>query len=148
MKLRPEQSAGGVVFKKENGKTLWLVVSPNGQSWWGLPKGHIGDKVRNETKEEAASREVKEETNIAAEIVNEIPHQTQYMFRKQNYLIKKTVYYFLMKYISGELTVQSTEIREAKWVTKEEAEKIITYEGDKEAFKTLSSQLSGAVEGT
>ena len=60
--LRKEFSAGGVVIKDR--KEVLLIKNPS--NVWTFPKGHIEP---GETKEEAALREVKEETNIDAEIV-------------------------------------------------------------------------------
>jgi 8-oxo-dGTP pyrophosphatase MutT (NUDIX family) len=139
MKFVTEEAAGGIVYKKEGGKTLYLIVQPLSKTWWGFPKGRVGDKVRNETKEVAAVREVKEETGITAKIVNQKPAETHYMFRLHQYLVKKTAYYFLMEYISGEVQRQEAEIAEVRWVTREELEKTVTYKSDLESFQKLTS---------
>ena len=63
-KIKREYSAGGIVYKKEDGKIGWLVVQPSAedQLWrqgrWQLPKGWIDE---GETSQQAAVREVKEE---------------------------------------------------------------------------------------
>ena len=139
--FKTETSAGGIVYKKEGEKTLWLVTQHSLHKGWGFPKGLVGDKVREEPMEVAASREVKEEGGIEAKIVAKLPKPVSYMYRFQNYLIRKTVYYFLMAYVSGDPKDHDWEVSEAKFLTKEEVEKTLTFKSDKEAFKLALIKL-------
>lgn len=70
--MKFEFSAGGVVYKKEGDKMLILISKHSGHHGWVFPKGFIGDKIKNETKENTAVREVEEETGIKAEIEKEL----------------------------------------------------------------------------
>ena len=54
--MKREFSAGGVVFKKENGTTRILVSQHSGHHGWVFPKGFIGDKIEGESKEDTALR--------------------------------------------------------------------------------------------
>src|SRR5437868_3767608 len=101
MKNVTEFSAGGIVYKKTPDGLLWLVIQNSSHKGWSFPKGKIGDKIHNETKEVAALREVEEEGGIKAKIVKDIPYESHYFYRFRDYLIKKTVYFFIMEYISG-----------------------------------------------
>ena len=56
-----EESAGGIVFKKENNETYILVTQHSQHHGWGFPKGLID---AGEDKQKAALREVKEEGGI------------------------------------------------------------------------------------
>lgn len=137
MKVVHQISAGGLVFKKEKNRTLWLIVQHSAHKGWVFPKGLVGDKVDNESLEEAALREVEEEGGVKAKIILKQPVKTFYQYHWQNKLIKKTVYYFLMEYLAGDPKNHDWEVSEAKFVTDEEVKKTLTYQSDKEAFEKI-----------
>lgn len=137
MKIVYQTSAGGVVFKKEDNKTFWLVVQHSGHKGWVFPKGLVGDTVKNESMEEAALREVEEEGGVKTKIISKEPVKTFYQYRYQDELIKKTVYYFLMEYVSGNPNDHDWEVSEAKFVSTDELRKILTYPSDKQAFEKI-----------
>lgn len=137
MKVVYQISAGGVVFKKEKNRTLWLIVQHAAHKGWVFPKGLVGDKVDNESLEEAALREVEEEGGVRAKIIWKQPVKTLYQYRWQNNLIKKTVYYFFMGYLAGDPKNHDWEVSDAKFVTDEEVKKTLTYQSDKEAFEKI-----------
>lgn len=136
MKIKYEISAGGIVFKK-NKKCLWLVVQHSQHKGWVFPKGLVGDKKINEKMEEAALREVEEEGGVKAKIVYKKPVKVNYMYRFNEYLIKKTVYYFLMEYITGDPKNHDWEVSEAKFLSPDEVKKTLTYTSDKKAFEKI-----------
>ncbi len=143
MKVKREVSAGGIVYKKEGGKTKWLIAQHSYHKGWIFPKGLVGDKAKEEQKEEAALREVEEEGGIKAKIVHREPVIINYAYRWQDNLVKKTVYYFLMEYLSGDPKNHDWEVLEAKFINDEEIKKTLTYKSDKEAFeKALNVFLS------
>lgn len=137
MKIIYQTSAGGIVFKKENNKTLWLVVQHSGHKGWVFPKGLVGDKVKNEPMRDAALREVEEEGGVKAKIVSKEPVKTFYQYRYQNELIKKSVFYFLMEYLSGNPKDHDWEVMEAKFIPTEKVGKTLTYPSDKQAFEKI-----------
>ncbi|MDH7476530.1 MAG: NUDIX domain-containing protein [Microgenomates group bacterium] len=145
MKIKNEVSAGGIVYKKIvlNSKTdrLWLVCQHSQHKGWVFPKGLVGDKKADESMEEAALREVEEEGGVKTKIVGHQPIKVQYMYRFQNYLVKKTVYYFLMEYLSGDPKNHDWEVSEAKFITEDAVKKILTYPSDKEAFNKILTFL-------
>ena len=65
-RIKHERSAGGLVLKRENGTYSGLLIGRNTPRIWSLPKGHV---EVDETIEEAAVREVREETAVQATIV-------------------------------------------------------------------------------
>ena len=67
---------------------------------WSLPKGHLED---GETAEQAAVREVAEETGIDAVVVAMLG-SIDYWFVTEDYRVHKTVHHFLLRALGGELS--------------------------------------------
>ena len=132
--IAKEYSAGGIVYKKENGEVKWLVTQHSQNTKWSFPKGLIGDKKNGEKKEESALREVKEEGGIKAEIVFDKPFVNEYFYFFNKQRIFKTVYFFLMKYLSGDIKDHDFEVSEAKWLSEEEVLKTLSFPADKKMF--------------
>lgn len=132
--MKKEFSAGGVVFKRQNGNTLWLISQHSQHKGWVFPKGLIGDTIDNESREDTAVREVKEETGIDAEIVKELPTAVQYWYRFKEEKIFKTVYFYLMKHHGGDFKERDHEMMDVRWATEEDVKKTLTYNNDKKAF--------------
>jgi len=137
MKVREEVSAGGVVYKEEGGKTLWLICQHSQHKGWVFPKGLVGDHDPNETKETAALREVTEEGGVKTKIVNPHPVISRYQYVWGRTLIKKTVYYYLMEYVSGDPKDHDWETSDVKFVPAEEIKRMLTYELDKKVFEKI-----------
>ncbi|MCL4354899.1 NUDIX domain-containing protein [Patescibacteria group bacterium] len=132
--MKFEFSAGGVVYKKEVGKTLILVSQHSQHHGWVFPKGLIGDKVENEKKEETATREVEEETGVKAKILIAL-NPTTYWYVFEGEKIRKTVYYFLMEFISGDFSKRDHEMENVEWLPMEEVENRLTYKSDKDVWQ-------------
>lgn len=132
--MKFEFSAGGIVFKKE-GSNLYILVSQHSQHLgWVFPKGLIGDHVKGEKKEITAVREVEEETGAKGEIVKQItPVAFWYVMNGEK--IKKTVYYFIMKYMGGDITKHDLEMSAVEWLPENEVLERLTYKGDKDAYR-------------
>src|SRR5438477_12661356 len=113
--MKFEFSAGGVVFKEDNGKVWVLVCQHSQHHGWVFPKGLIGDNVENESKEATAIREVKEETGALGKIIDSLPPKS-YFYIWDNERIKKTVYFFLMEYVSGDITEHDNEMENVEWL--------------------------------
>ena len=148
MKVVQQVSAGGIVYKKiSNPYSLvpnpytWLICRHSQHKGWVFPKGFVGDVNKNESNETAALREVEEEGGIKAKIINDQPIKVQYSYQLDNVLVKKTVFLFLMEYLSGDPKNHDWEMSEAKFVTEEEVKKILTYPSDKEAFAKILQGL-------
>lgn len=137
MKVKKEISAGGIVYKKEKDKVLWLICQHSQHKGWVFPKGLVGDHARDEPMEEAALREVEEEGGVKARIITNKPIITNYQYKWKGDLIKKTVYYFLMEYVSGDPKNHDWEMSDAKFVSENEVKKTLTYPSDKEAFEKI-----------
>lgn len=124
-----ERSAGGVVVR--DGEVLVIVPSrraADGSLVLGLPKGHIDE---GETALEAARREIREETGVVAEPVDELG-DVRYWYMREGRRVRKAVAFFLFRYLSGDTDDHDDEVLEARWMAIEEAQKALTYAGERE----------------
>ncbi len=137
MRVVNQISAGGIVFK---GK-LWLICQHSQHKGWVFPKGFVGDKDKNESNEAAALREVEEEGGIKTKIIDQKPIVSTYEYQFEGSLYKKTVYYFLMEYLSGDPKNHDWEMSDAKFVSEEEIKKTLTYPSDVQAFEKILQRL-------
>ncbi len=131
--MKHEISAGGIVYKKEN-DLLWLICQHSQHKGWVFPKGLVGDTKYDEPLEDAALREVSEEGGVTATIITPLLKPVEYFYKWEGQTIKKTVYYFLMEYISGDPKNHDHEMMDAKLVTESEVKKTLTYDTDRKAF--------------
>lgn len=128
--MKREFSSGGVVFKK-NGGVFWLIIKPRPSKLfpnerYQLPKGHVRE---GESTEAAAVREVLEETGVKAKIIRKVG-SNKFPLKIGDEKIFKIVTYYLMEYLSGELTVND-EVEELFWLSFDEARKKLTFYDDK-----------------
>ncbi len=133
-------SAGGIVFKrkatseKRQADVFILVSQHSGHHGWVFPKGLIGDHVEGENKEATALREVKEETGAEGKIIKTLTPVTYwFVFEKEK--VRKTVYYFLMEYVGGDITKHDNEMENIEWLPKEKVEERLTYKSDKQVWQ-------------
>jgi 8-oxo-dGTP diphosphatase len=114
------QAGGGVVVDSE-GRVL-LVHRPEYDDW-SLPKGKLD---KGESFEEAAIREVEEETGVQCELVRSLP-DVRYSVRGRPKLVR----YWLMRVVSDLGFEPNSEVDEVRWVSFEDAERLLTYDRDK-----------------
>lgn len=113
-----ETSAGGIAVKVEDGVAYVACIARRnraGRLEWCLPKGHI---ERGETPEQAAVREVAEETGISADIIQPLG-VIDYWFTGDDRRIHKVVHHFLLEATGGEITTENDPDQEAElaeWV--------------------------------
>jgi 8-oxo-dGTP pyrophosphatase MutT (NUDIX family) len=108
-----------------------------GELAWGLAKGGI---ERDESMEDAAVREVREETGIEALI--EAPlGDTKYMYVWEDVRIRKTVHFFLMRATGGDVDDRDDEMEEVRWFPLERALKRAAYRGEREVLRRAADAL-------
>ena len=127
-----EVSAGGLVIDFSGTKGLLIgrydqKDASRERILWSLPKGHI---EAGETPEEAAIREVAEETGITSEISRELG-VIDFWFMAGGKRIHKTVHHYLFKEVSGVLTPQESEVDEARWFPLEEIVSLLAFPDEK-----------------
>ena len=130
-KTRNEHSSGGAVIAVLNGSPHVALIATRGKTRWGLPKGAVS---HGETSEQAALREVLEETGLEAEIIKPLD-TIEYYFRAGDTLIRKRVDFYLMRYVAGELTPQLTEVDDVEWVELSEAIQRASFESERKLLE-------------
>jgi len=123
--MKRVEAAGGVVLS--DGQVL-LVHRPRYDDWT-LPKGKLD---RGESFEEAALREVEEETGLVCRLGDELP-SSEYRDNKDR---PKIVRYWLMEVDGGEFEAND-EVDEVRWVSLDEAADELTYERDREVLASM-----------
>jgi 8-oxo-dGTP pyrophosphatase MutT (NUDIX family) len=111
---------------------------PNGNRVLALPKGHPDG---SETPEQAAVRELREETGVVAELVDELG-EVSYVYQRKGRRISKRVVFYLLEYRSGDLADHDAEVEEARWMPLEEAARRLTYAGEREMVSRALSRAA------
>ncbi len=136
-------SAGGVVLRPDPQDSTALTVAVchrRSESLWALPKG---TPEKDETIAQTATREVTEETGLIVEIGPPIDDTFYSFFRtaaeitgilpfdaKGKIRIDKTVHWYLMKYVRGDITNHDCEYDDVEWIKIEEALKRLTHRNE------------------
>jgi 8-oxo-dGTP pyrophosphatase MutT (NUDIX family) len=108
----------------------------DGRRVLGLPKGHLdGD----ETPEEAARREVAEESGVQGELIEELG-DVRYRYERRGRRVVKVVRFYLFRYESGDVADHDHEIEEARWIPLEQAVRDLTYPGEQEMVQRALSR--------
>ncbi|CAN5597605.1 NUDIX hydrolase [soil metagenome] len=132
--MKHELSAGGVVLRGGPGRLETVAVRPRA-GVLALPKGH---PEAGESLERAAEREVREETGLAADLVQRLG-EVRYWYTLGGERVQKTVVFFLFRYRSGSVADHDDEVLCADWIPLEEAVGLLSYKGEKEmAAKALA----------
>jgi 8-oxo-dGTP pyrophosphatase MutT (NUDIX family) len=123
-------SAGGIVVRYEAGRPQFVAGSRRRERdgrTWTLPKG---TPKRNETREETAVREVAEETGLDVRITGPLDF-IEYTFVQSGTRIHKTVHYFMMEPVGGDLARHDHEFDQVRWVDFTEAASVLTFESER-----------------
>jgi len=119
-----ETSAGGVVYRLADGVPLFLLIRDSYANW-GFPKGHLES---GERAEDAAVREVREETGVADLSLRGTIETIDWYFRFRGRLIHKVCHFFLMQTDDAATAPQRAEgITACHWLSFKEAESSISY---------------------
>jgi len=135
--IKREFSAGGLVYKKEKGKLLWLIIKPHGYDRWQFPKGNIN---RGESSRQAAQREVEEEGGIKVRLYEKVGN-SQYFFVLDSQKIFKNVVYYLMRYVSDAKSGHDWEVDEVKFLPYKQAHKSLSFKDDRDMLEKASEIL-------
>lgn len=130
LELNAVRAAGGVPWRRtDNGTVQVLLVHRPRYGDWTFPKGKLEP---GETDEQAALREVEEETSLRCELGPELP-STSYRDPK---LRPKTVRYWALSPVEGQAAPRN-EIDEVRWLSLVDAERLLSYDRDVEVLRAL-----------
>jgi 8-oxo-dGTP pyrophosphatase MutT (NUDIX family) len=104
----------------------------------GLPKGHLDG---NESPEQAALREIREETGVTVELIEELG-EVDYDYERKPIRVAKRVRFYLCEYRSGDLADHDHEIEDARWMALDQAASALTYAGEREMVARALSRAA------
>jgi len=133
-----ETSAGGVVFRVEEGMPLFLLIRDSYANW-GFPKGHV---ERGESAEGAALREVREETGLRELSSCGLIDTIDWYFRFRGRLIHKSCHFYLMETSESDTSPQRAEgITACQWVSYAEAHEAVSYANAREVLRRAREMI-------
>ena len=141
MRQARETSSGGVVYRKLRGRLVVALCRRWGGRIWCLPKGIIDPGEENE---EAALREVLEETGIRGRILRrlgEIRYRYVRPGRGGEVQVAKRVTFYLMLRIGGNITQHDHEVERVRWFPLREAVKKATFPGERAMIGKAAERL-------
>jgi 8-oxo-dGTP diphosphatase len=136
-------AAGGVILRRDRNDSIEvLLVHRPRYNDWSFPKGKLDE---DESLEEAAVREVREETGLRCRIVRQLS-VARYDYRTANGSRKpKAVHYFLMEPVKGRLRSEfDDEIDSVEWVSIDEAASRLSYGFDRALLSEVTKKEAGA----
>lgn len=145
MPVVDETSAGGLVVDVREGRAWTAVIARRnraGRLEWCLPKGHLEGE---ETAEQAAVREVAEETGIHGQILRHLA-SIDYWFSGNDRRVHKVVHHYLLAATGGELTIENDpdhEAEEVAWVMLDEVAAQLAYPNERRVVALARDVLAG-----
>jgi 8-oxo-dGTP pyrophosphatase MutT (NUDIX family) len=119
-----ETSAGGIVYRMQDGEALFLLIRDSYRNW-GFPKGHLEE---GEQPQDAAVREVEEETGLGELRVDGAIETIDWFFRFRGKLVHKVCHFYLMRTRHARTNPQREEgITACRWARFEDATRLISY---------------------
>lgn len=133
--MKHEKSCGAIILKRVDKQYRVLLINHVNGGHWSFSKGHMED---NETEEQTALREIKEETGLRIALDKGFRYVTTYSPMKN--VIKDVVYFLGFTEDSGVIT-QAEEVNEARWLAFDEALGRITYDSDRKILLAAMEYL-------
>ncbi len=136
-----ETSAGGLVVDLSAKEPCAAIIGRRdrrGRLLWSLPKGHLEE---GETAEDAAVREIEEETGIHGKVVAPLG-VIDYWFVAENRRIHKTVHHYLLEASGGKLSDEDVEVDTVAWVPLDQLSRRLAYAGERRLIETATTLLA------
>jgi len=137
MKVERAVSAGGVVIREGEAGLEVVICGRDSDGVWGLPKGTPDE---GESLEQAALREVSEETGLQVEIVKKVG-VVEYWFASDEVRYHKWVHYYLMRATGGSTEVHDEEYDRVEWLPVKDALRALTFENDRRMVRLAEAEL-------
>jgi len=136
-----EISSGGVVYRRREGTVEVALIQVRAR--WRLPKGQVEE---GEGLKETALREVREETGLEGRVVAKLGDITYWYTTKSKrgepLRIFKRVYFYLIRYLQGDVSRHDEEVDEARWAPIADAVKMLAYPTERETMRKAVALLS------
>lgn len=128
-----QHSAGGLVGRGDEA----LLIALKGGDRWQIPKGHV---EAGETVEQAAVREVEEETGVLGRPLGQLP-SIEYWFVEDGKRIHKRVDFFLLDYLAGtSADYDPREVSGAEWLPWDEVVERLSFSNEKRVSETARDE--------
>ena len=130
-------SAGGAVLRKHDERFEVALIRTTGNDRFQLPKGLLDP---GESSEEAALREVREETGVCAEAIGHLKTISYHYSADYGNGVEhfdKKVDFFLMRYQSGNISDHDDEVEEVVWMDLDHAAELMLYQSEMEALSSI-----------
>lgn len=142
---REETSAGGIVYRLDNGHPRFLLIRDSYRNW-GFPKGHLETGERADI---AAVREVGEETGLTDLSMLGLVDTIEWQFRFRGSLIHKVCHFFLMETERSKTSPQRAEgITACRWSTFREAERMVSYRNARAVLRRARDMIRESLATT
>jgi phosphohistidine phosphatase SixA/8-oxo-dGTP pyrophosphatase MutT (NUDIX family) len=131
------RAAGAVVLRRQDGKAHTVLVHRPRYDDWSFPKGKL---LEGESFEDAARREVLEETGLEGRIDSELP-PSRYVDQHGR---PKLVRYWSMETLDGREHHPTEEVDEARWFTLRDAREALSYDRDRVVLDAATAIVAPA----
>lgn len=128
------EAAGGVLWRQRGEQRHFAIIHRPKYDDWTLPKGKLDP---GETHEEAALREVAEETGFSAELGAGLG-DTVYEHADR----PKRVRYWSMRAVGGRFRPNS-EVDDLRWVPLDDARRLLSYDRDRAVLDRFVEGVTG-----
>jgi 8-oxo-dGTP pyrophosphatase MutT (NUDIX family) len=144
--VRRHVSAGGVIFRVQDGLPEVALIGTRQGGVWGLPKGTVEP---GEDPELTARREVREETGLDGAVVDSLGSVQYWFYEKEaRARVHKTVHFFLLEYAEGRPGDHDQEVEEVRWVLLPEAQARLSHENERRILRRAWAILQRRIPGT
>jgi 8-oxo-dGTP pyrophosphatase MutT (NUDIX family) len=145
MNTKQQFSAGGVVYRKAGDKIEVVILTRGEGKIFCLPKGKI---EKPETPQQAALREIKEETGLTGAIEKELGKINYWFYSDEDIIppqrdkvrVYKTVHFYLVKFESGNTSDHDTDAEDVRWLPIDEALKIMSYPSERQMVEKAKDE--------